>query len=301
MEFKTMTGIDIEALPAILDAELPAEAYTSVPGGADLTDIDPGYMRKVLNETFGICGLGWGYDYQSGDIRDHNTGETGQRSHEGTVTRLEFWYNLVDENGDLRRCYIPASGGSENRNASYALKGAITNAIGQAASNLGFQESVYLGHRSHRTVGGKKPAASGADAAAARKAAAAQSAGKPAPAPVAAPKAAVPAQVAPKPAQPSSNGHKPAQAVAPATAAAPTAVAELEPEGVDDLDAATGPVADPGAYIVPVGRHQGKTIAQAAADEAGWLEKAVSVTHDDLRNAAIAYKHYLDHQDDESV
>ena len=279
MEFKTMTGIDIEALPAILDAELPAEAYTSVPGGADLTDIDPNYMRKVLNETFGLCGLGWGYDYQSSDIDDRLTGDQGQRSHEGTVTRLEFWYNLVDENGDLHRCFIPASGGSENRNASYALKGAITNAIGQAASNLGFQESVYLGHRSHKTVGGKKPA--------------------PQRPPVQ--QAAKPAVQAPKPVQPSSNGHKlaPAQAVAPA--AAPTAVAELDPQGVDDLDAALAPVADPGAYIVPVGRHQGKTIAQAAAEEPGWLDKALKTPHEEVRGAAIAYKAWLDAQADESV
>jgi hypothetical protein len=33
------------------------------------------------------------------------------------------------------------------------MKGAITNALGHASSNLGFQESVYLGKRSHKTVG----------------------------------------------------------------------------------------------------------------------------------------------------
>jgi len=52
---------------------------------------------------------------------------------------------------------IDASGGSENGNAAYAMKGAITNGIGNAVSNIGFQESVYLGLRSHRTVGKKAP------------------------------------------------------------------------------------------------------------------------------------------------
>jgi hypothetical protein len=51
---------------------------------------------------------------------------------------------------------LDASGGSDNSSASYAMKGAITNALGNAASNIGFQESVYLGHRSHKTV--KAPA-----------------------------------------------------------------------------------------------------------------------------------------------
>ena len=35
---------------------------------------------------------------------------------------------------------------------------AVTNALGQAVSNLGFQESVYMGLRSHRTVGKAAPA-----------------------------------------------------------------------------------------------------------------------------------------------
>ena len=50
-------------------------------------------------------------------------------------------------------CEIDASGGSDNDVEAYAMKGAITNALGHASSNLGFQESVYLGKRSHKTVG----------------------------------------------------------------------------------------------------------------------------------------------------
>ena len=36
-----------------------------------------------------------------------------------------------------------------------------TNALGNAVSNLGFQESVYMGKRSHATVG-RKPTPTGA-------------------------------------------------------------------------------------------------------------------------------------------
>jgi len=65
---KTMTGLTMAEAAAKLDEQLPAEAYTAVPGGADLTDIDPNYMRKVLNEVFGLCGLGWGYEYDPADM-----------------------------------------------------------------------------------------------------------------------------------------------------------------------------------------------------------------------------------------
>ncbi len=152
-ELKTLTGLTLKELAVKLDEELPADAYSGVPGGADLTDIDPGYMRKVLTQVFGICGIGWGYQYDVADLGY----EPSKRGTSAVLRRLEFWYVLVDQ-GNQTRVVIPASGGSDNSNAAYALKGAITNALGNAVSNLGFQESVYLGHRSHRTVGGGKKA-----------------------------------------------------------------------------------------------------------------------------------------------
>ena len=51
---------------------------------------------------------------------------------------------------------IYATGGSDNTDPEYALKGAITNAIGNAASKIGFQESVFMGKRSHHNVGKAK-------------------------------------------------------------------------------------------------------------------------------------------------
>ena len=189
-DFKTLTGLTLDEVAARLDAELPGNAYTSVPGGADLTDIDPGYMRKTLNEVFGVCGVGWGYKFASADLhteienRPRSSGGT-RRVYVATLLRLTFWYRLVTGNGnggDINGLHeIDASGGSENDIESYALKGAITNALGHAASNLGWQQSVYLGLRSHKTVGGRKLAAKSA---------------KPAPAPT----ASKPAPVASKPA-----------------------------------------------------------------------------------------------------
>ena len=150
---KTLTGLTLADLAAKLDEELPPDAYKAVPGGADLTDIDPNHMNRVLNEVFGLCGLGWGYHYDPASIDLRN----GEKRIFATVGNLNFWYTLTDETGP-HRFEIQATGGNDNSVAQYAMKGAITNAIGNAASKIGFQESVYLGKRDHRTVAKRKPA-----------------------------------------------------------------------------------------------------------------------------------------------
>ena len=167
---KTLTGMLLENVAAKLDAELPKDAYKAVPGAADLTDIDPNYMRKILNEVFGLCGIGWGYKYDSADMhteieeRKRSTGGV-RRVYVATLRRLTFWYKLSDPDGNVVTCEIDASGGSDNDVEAYAMKGSITNALGHASSNIGFQESVYLGKRSHKTVGKTTAPASAAKAA----------------------------------------------------------------------------------------------------------------------------------------
>ena len=162
----TLTGLTLEALLILLDKELPASAYKGVPGPVRLTDVCPNQMRLVLTEAFGPCGLGWGYVYDPSTVilRD------GGKGVDAVVTGFAFWYRLTDGE-QVYTCMIPATGGSDNRSAAYALKGALTNALGNAVSNIGFQISVYLGQRSHETVGAKRQAAVRAVATAAKPAA----------------------------------------------------------------------------------------------------------------------------------
>ncbi len=182
---KTLTGMLLESVAAKLDAELPKDAYKAVPGAADLTDIDPNYMRKILNEVFGLCGIGWGYKYDSADMhteieeRKRSSGGT-RRVYVATLRHLTFWYKLSDGDGNVVTCEIDASGGSDNEIEAYAMKGSITNALGHASSNIGFQESVYLGKRSHKTVGKTTAPAKAAVPAASKPA---PKVAKPAPAP----------------------------------------------------------------------------------------------------------------------
>ena len=149
MNFKTLTGLTLAEVARKLDEELPPDAYTRIPGAVDLTDIDPGYMRQVLNAVFGLCGYGWSYEYHPADLEL----TFGEKNVLALIKQMTVWYVLIGEDGQERRNLVVASGASENSTPAYAMKGALTNAIGNAVSNLGFQESVYLGHRSHATVG----------------------------------------------------------------------------------------------------------------------------------------------------
>ena len=186
---KTLTGMLLESVAARLDAELPKDAYKAVPGAADLTDIDPNYMRKILNEVFGLCGIGWGYKYSSADMhteieeRKRSSGQGTRRVYVATLRHLTFWYKLSDDDGNVVTCEIDASGGSDNEIEAYAMKGSITNALGHAASNIGFQESVYLGKRSHKTVGQAAVTAKAVVPAVAKSAATSKAARHAAPAP----------------------------------------------------------------------------------------------------------------------
>ena len=114
---KTMTGLTMAEAAAKLDEQLPAEAYTAVPGGADLTDIDPNYMRKVLNEVFGLCGLGWGYEYDPADMEIRSETRQGNGNARNVIVaalkHLRFWYKVTDGK-EASVCTVDASGGSDN-------------------------------------------------------------------------------------------------------------------------------------------------------------------------------------------
>ena len=171
-ELKTLTGIPITELPQKLDEQLPPDAYSAVPGRVDLTDIDANHMKAALNRIFGLAGIGWGYKYRPEDVKViPSVDDKGRPEATAILRRLDFWFALQN-GGDPERFVIPASGASKNFPVQYALKGAISNAIGNAVSHAGFQESVYLGKRDHRTVTGK----SGSAAAAVKRPAAAKSA-----------------------------------------------------------------------------------------------------------------------------
>lgn len=235
----TMAGIPWSSAEAELDKELPADAYSPVPGGASLTDIDPAFMRDEFNRLFGVCGFGWGYEYDEENVVLDIVKRGQGSAFSALVKKLTFWVKLLDEEGKEVLLRISSSGGSVNDVQGYALSGAITNAIGKAASNIGFQKSVYLGSRSHKSVGkgGPKPAAEKNPTAAVKPAAA-----KPAPAQKAA---------APKP--------------------QPKQEEPVDDEIIDD-DPVTAPIAadDSASFAIPFGNRKGQALGDVDLKYIAW-------------------------------
>ena len=249
LNLKTLTGLTIDEMYTKLDEQLPADAYKSIAGthgkdGSELTDIDPNYATEVLNKVFGPCGLGWGYAYNPADLtltvenRQKSNGTGTRRVCLAVLTKLSVWYKLVKPDDSEVLCQVDAGGASDNDDEAYAMKGAITYAIGNALSKIGWQKSVYLGKRSHKTVR-------------------ASATSKPAPA------AKVPAQ------KPAEVGPKPSASAAPASDGE---ISDAKPEDGLKVEAMTLDVVL--KFTVPVGAWKGKTFKHVvAAGETG--QKAI--------------------------
>ena len=156
---RTLNGYPISELTTILDQPLPPQAYKALPGAAGLTDIDAGWQRRAFNKIFGLYGIGWGFQFNKEDIDiRHEEIQTKNGSKIAPFARVygKFWFAYIDKDEQTRQAVFPVTGANSNQtgNEGYTLKGAITNAIGFGASMIGWQESVYLGARSHSNTDG---------------------------------------------------------------------------------------------------------------------------------------------------
>ena len=155
---RSVTGFTLPAAIAELQKPLPASAYKPVPGASDLTDIDPAYLTEVATQIFGPIGFGWWYDFQPADLTISAEARTAKSGREYTVFtaslhKLIVRYRLLDASGHtLISEPITATGGNENEVESYAVRGALTNALGAAFAKLTWQLPVYKGQLSHRNA-----------------------------------------------------------------------------------------------------------------------------------------------------
>lgn len=168
---RSVTGFTLPDAIAEMQKPLPASAYKPVPGASDLTDIDPAYLTEVATQVFGPIGFGWWYDFAPSDLTINAEIRTAKSGREYTVYtaslhKLIVRYRLLDAAGHtLISEPITATGGNENEIEAYAVRGALTNALGAAFAKLTWQLPVYKGQLSHRNAAtfgangnGKKPA-----------------------------------------------------------------------------------------------------------------------------------------------
>ncbi len=136
----TFTGVPVDQIFSRLAEPFDERAYRQVPGGANLTDINTGYMIERATQIFGPRGLGWGLEYGREDMEVTESGDRGRVT--AHLKHAVFWYALKNEQGSLRRIDIVVSAANSNK-AEYAEEGARTSAIGAGLKVLGFQNPLY--------------------------------------------------------------------------------------------------------------------------------------------------------------
>lgn len=146
----TLTGVPVSQIVEKLAEPFDPQAYKGVPGGADLTDINTGYMIERATQVFGLRGLGWKLEYSPENMVFIGLGE-GKRV-TAHLKYAVFSYALVNEQGET--CWYSIITGAANTNDfAYAEEGARTAAIGAALKSLCFQLPVYKGQLDHHNAG----------------------------------------------------------------------------------------------------------------------------------------------------
>jgi hypothetical protein len=153
-ELKTINGLTWEEVKVLFNKVLPDGAYKPVTTKSYLTDINSAYLLEALDTAFGPCGIGWGYDPGQLTLTEGTT-KQGKPRYFAHYDSFTFSYILVVD-GERLLVSIPVSGGSDNDNPGDAMKGAMTNAIGHAASRLLWQMEVYKGNLSHKNAKAKQ-------------------------------------------------------------------------------------------------------------------------------------------------
>ncbi len=145
----SLTGIPVSQIVDRLALPFEPQAYRGVPGGADLTDINTGYMIERATQVFGLRGLGWKLEYSPEDMVFIGLGE-GKRV-TAHLKYAVFSYALINEQ-DLVNWYPIITGGANTNDFAYAEEGARTAAIGAALKSLCFQLPVYKGQLDHHNA-----------------------------------------------------------------------------------------------------------------------------------------------------
>ncbi len=296
-DWKTMRGIPAGVVFNALAQLLPKIAYKAA-GVSYLTDINTGFMTRMLESIFGPAGLGWRFDYSVDDL----VIQAGEKRINAILKKGTFTYVLVDAMGNMREFSVSSAGSSDNSEDGYAIAGAITATLGQCISRLGWQNPVYCGQVSHtsieeilRTHGVNFGAlAIGEDMSVtgvvnshilpSKATKADQKVGGSSAAPAASNASATNA-----PAGPTTASVTPVPSAKPAAAARPTATkaaaaagksVEAAPSVETPAAPATGAPAsdDPAEYIIPMGNNQGRKLGEMTEKSLHWYAEQLQET-----------------------
>ena len=106
------------------------------------TSPKPYYLVQKATETFGPCGIGWGFQIVSERVED---GAAGDKVH---IAHIRLWYVWDDKRGEVDHVGQTMFSG-KNKNGPYtdedAPKKSVTDALVKALSMVGFAGDIFMG------------------------------------------------------------------------------------------------------------------------------------------------------------
>lgn len=107
------------------------------------TSPKPYYLIKKATETFGPCGIGWGFIVLNERVEE---GAGGERVH---IAHVRVWYVWNDKRGEVEHVGGTAFSGTRGSGKNYsdedAPKKSVTDALVKALSLIGFAGDIFAG------------------------------------------------------------------------------------------------------------------------------------------------------------
>ena len=103
----------------------------------------PHYLVQKATETFGPCGIGWGFTIEDERIEE---GAGGERT---SIARVKVWYKWGGERGEVEHIGGTSFSGQRGSGKAFtdedAPKKSVTDALVKALSMLGFAGDIFMG------------------------------------------------------------------------------------------------------------------------------------------------------------
>lgn len=107
------------------------------------TSPKPYYLIKKATDTFGPCGIGWGFTVTEERVED---GAGGERLH---IARVKVWYKWNGERGEVEHIGGTPFSGTRASGKPFvdedAPKKSVTDALVKALSLIGFAGDIFMG------------------------------------------------------------------------------------------------------------------------------------------------------------
>ncbi len=107
------------------------------------TSPKPHYLVHKATETFGPCGIGWGFDIVNERIEE---GSPGEKMH---IALVRVWYKWNGERGEVQHVGGTPFSGVRSSGKTFidedAPKKSVTDALVKALSMIGFAGDIFMG------------------------------------------------------------------------------------------------------------------------------------------------------------